>query len=152
MYMYVVLVRAMTGLGKVCRSLGKYEYTHIAVSFEEELKEFVSFSRRKHYVPFDAGFMREKVEHYAFGPHQKVRVKVFKIPVTEEAMERIQAYIKKVEAEEEYVFNLYAMLTMPLLHGFRLYKAHNCMSFVAKLLKLSGVKLAQPYYKYNIKR
>ncbi len=151
MVLYVVLVRALTGLGQVCRMVGKYEYTHVAVSFEEELTDFVTFSRRKHFAPFDAGFMHEKVEHYAFGRHERVKVKVFCIPVTETAMKRIQAYVQKVEEDGGYIFNLYAMITMPLLHGFFIPKAHNCMSFVGKLLELSGqVELSRPYYQYSI--
>jgi hypothetical protein len=44
------------------------------------------------------------------------------------------------------------MLTMPIVHGIQIYKAHNCMSFVSKVIELSNtVKLEKKYYKYNIK-
>ena len=44
------------------------------------------------------------------------------------------------------------MVTMSIFHGFQIYKAHNCMSFVSKIIELSEtVKLSKPYYKYNIK-
>lgn len=146
---YVVLIKALTGLGKFSRKINKYEYTHIAISLNEEMKDFITFSRKLHYAPFQAGFMHEKVEHYAFGNHKKVKVKIFKIPV--EDMKKIKSYAKKVERDGEYIFNLYSMLTMPLLHGFRVYKAHNCMSFVSKIIELTGaVKMDKKYYKYNI--
>ena len=146
---YVVLIKALTGLGKFSRRLNKYEYTHIAVSLNEEMKDFITFSRKLHYAPFQAGFMHEKVEHYAFGNYKKVKVKIFKVPV--ENMRKIKSYAEKVEKDEEYIFNLYSMLTMPLLHGFRIYKAHNCMSFVGKIIELTdAVKMDKEYYKYNI--
>ncbi len=148
-YIYVVLVKALTGLGKFSRKISKYEYTHIAVSLEEELADFITFSRKYHYAPFHAGFMHEKVEHYAFGNHKKVKVKVFKVPM--ESMGNIKDYIKRIEEDEEYIFNIYSMITMPLLHGFRIYKAHNCMSFVGKIVELTGrVNMDKKYYKYNI--
>lgn len=148
-YVYVVLIKALTGLGKFSRKINKYEYTHIAVSLEVEMEDFVTFSRRYHYTPFNAGFMHEKVEHYAFGNHEKVKVKIFKVPAAN--MEKIKDYIQKIEEDSEYIFNIYSMITMPIFHGFRVYKAHNCMSFVGKILELTDkVKMDKRYYKYNI--
>lgn len=150
-YIYIVLVKALTGLGQFSRIISKYEYSHIAVCLDEKLNDFVTFSRRKHYSPFNAGFMHEKREHYAFGENEKVKVKVFKVPVTKENKIKIIKYIEKIENDKEYVFNLYSMLTMPFIHGFEIYKAHNCMSFVGKIIELSkSVEMDKPYYKYNI--
>lgn len=149
---YVVLIKAMTGLGRFSRKLFGYDYTHIAVSLTEELCDFVTFSRRRHYTPFDAGFMHEKREHYAFGKYDSVQVKVFKIPVTDEAYERINDFVTEVEQDRQYVFNFFSMLTMPVIHGFRIYKAYNCMSFVGRILELSGeVAMNRKYYRYSIK-
>ena len=129
-----------------------YEYTHIAVCLDNKLEDFITFSRKKHYSPFDSGFMHEKVEHYAFGENNKVKVKIFAIPVDINDKLKIEKYIKKIENDNEYVFNLYSMITMPLLHGVKIYKAHNCMSFVSKIIELSNsVKLQKKYYKYSIK-
>ena len=151
-YIYVVLIKALTGLGGVARRFTKYDYTHIAVTYDLKANDFITFSRRKHYVPFDAGFMHEKIEHYAFGDHKRVKVKVFAIPLSEATSAGIQKYIKNIEEDQEYIFNLYSMITMPLVHGFRIYKVHNCMSFVAKIIELTKkVHMSKPYYKYNIK-
>ena len=151
-YIYIVLIKALTGLGKFSRKITKYEYTHIAVSFDDNLDDFITFSRKNHYSPFDAGFMHEKKEHYAFGRNTKVKVKIFKIPVSKEDKIKINEYVQKIENDKEYIFNLYSMITMPILHGIKIYKAHNCMSFVSKILELSNsIKLEKRYYKYNIK-
>lgn len=150
-YIYIVLIKALTGLGKFSRKISKYEYTHIAVSLDEKLDDFVTFSRKNHYSPFNAGFMHEKREHYAFGKNKKVKVKIFKIPVSEEDKVKITDYIKEIENDKEYIFNLYSMLTMPIFHGIKIYKAFNCMSFVSKVIELSNsVKMEKKYYKYNI--
>lgn len=149
---YVVLIKAMTGLGVFARKIFKYPYTHIAVCLDEELEDFVTFSRRKHFAPFDAGFMHEKRGHYAFGKYKTFQAKVFKIPVTEENYEKIKAYVGQIENDEEYIFNIFSMVTMGLFHGVRIYKALNCMSFTAKIIELSEVtKLDRQYHKYNIK-
>ena len=150
-YIYVVLVKALTGLGKFARLTGKYEYTHIAVCLDENFDKFYTFSRRKHSAPFDCGYMVETMDCYAFGEHKDVKLKIFKLPVTLENKRKIVKYINTISKDSDYVFNFYSMLTMSILHGFRIYKAHNCMSFVGKIISLSkSVKMTKPYYKYNI--
>lgn len=151
-YIYIILIKALTGLGKFIRKISNYDYTHIAMSFDDELDDFITFSRKKHYSPFNAGFMHEKREHYAFGKNKNVKVKVYKIPVSKSNIKIIKEYINKIENDNEYIFNLYSMITMPIFHGIRIYKAHNCMSFVSKIIELSNtVKMKKKYYKYDIK-
>lgn len=151
-YIYVVLVRALTGLGKFARLTSKYDYTHIAVCLDENLDKFYTFSRRKHYSPFDCGYMIETLDCYAFGKNKDVKLKIFKVPVSKENKEKIEKYIENISEDSKYIFNFYSMITMPIFHGFKIYKAHNCMSFVSEIIELSDeVNMLKPYYKYNIK-
>lgn len=151
-YIYIVLVKALTGLGNFARKFSKYEYTHIAVCLNKNINDFITFSRKKHYTPFNSGFMHETLDCYAFGSNEKIKLKIFKVPVTIENKKIIEQYIKKIANDNEYIFNLYSMATMSLFHGFRIYKTHNCMSFVSKILELSkSVNMTKKYYKYNIK-
>ena len=151
-YIYIVLIKALTGLGKFARKFSKYEYTHIAVCLNENIDDFITFSRKRHYTPFDSGFMHETLDCYAFGNNEKIKLKIFKVPVTVENKKIVEQYIKKVESDKEYIFNLYSMATMSLFHGFRIYKAHNCMSFVSKILEISkSIPMTKKYYKYSIK-
>ena len=150
-YIYIVLVKALTKLGKFSRKINPYEYTHISVCLDDNLDDFVTFSRKKHYSPFDSGFMHEKIEHYAFGNNKEVKVKVFEIPIDSDSKNKIKQYIEKIENDDEYIFNLYSMATMSIFHGIKIYKAHNCMSFVSRIIELSNsAKLEKKYYKYSI--
>lgn len=151
-YIYVVLVKAITGLGKFVRLTSKYEYTHIAICLDYKFDKFYTFSRRKHYSPFDCGFMVETLDCYAFGKHKDIKLKIFKVPVSKGNKEKIERYIENVSKDTEYIFNFFSMMTMWIFHGFKVYKAHNCMSFVSKIIKLSDtVNMSKPYYQYNIK-
>lgn len=150
-YIYITLIKALTGLGMISRKITKYEYTHIAISFHESMSDFISFSRRKHYNPFNAGLMHEKRSHFAFGKNEKFKCKVFKVPVDIKKYNEIRNFVNVCENDKDYIFNLYSMVTMPLLHGFRIFKSYNCMSFVSKIIEISdSVKLSKPYYKYSI--
>lgn len=151
-YIYVVLVKALTGLGKFARLISNYDYTHIAVCLDENLEKFYTFSRRKHCSPFDCGYMIETLDCYAFGKHRDVKLKIFKVPVSKENKEKIEEYIENISKDSKYIFNFYSMITMSIFHGFKIYKAHNCMSFVSEIIELSDtVNMSKPYYKYNIK-
>ncbi len=147
---YVALIESYTGLGKLLKRFTGYRYEHIAVSLDKSLTEFYSYSRRQHHHPFNAGFMKEFRDYYAFEEYQKFYAKVFAIPVRDEEMADIEDFIRICGEDKEQMFNLFAMITTPILHGFRLYKAHNCMDFTAKVIELAGVPLDKPYYKYSI--
>lgn len=151
-YIYIVFIKAMTGLGRFSRAVGGFEYTHVAVSLDKSLTDFVTFSRKKHHSPFQAGFMHEKREHYAFGKHEFVKVKVFQVPVSLPEKRRIQAFVNRVEKDKDYVFNLYSMITMPIVHGIPIYKTYNCMSFVGRILTMcNAVDTRKKYYQYDLK-
>lgn len=150
-YLYITLIKAHTGLGGVAGRLTGYPYTHIAVSFDPSLTDFVSFSRRYHHFPFNAGFTHEYRDYYAFGEHKSFRAKVFRLPVSEKAYGKILAFVEERESGG-YLFNVYSMATMTLLGGFPIVGAENCMSFTAQVIGLSGcVRLKKPYYRYSIK-
>lgn len=149
---YIVLIRAHTGLACVARKITGYQYTHVAVSLDKSLTDFISYSRRRHYLPADAGFTHEKRDFYAFGEHRSFGAKVFCLPVSDENYDKILSYIAECESDPEQRFNLFSMATMPLLHGVEIFKSENCMSFTARIIELSGlVKLNRPAYKYSIK-
>ena len=149
-YIYVVLIESYTGLGILLKKFTGYRYEHIAVSLDKSLKEFYSFSRKQHHHPFKAGFMKEYRDYYAFEEYQKFYSKIFAIPVTDEQYYDIKKFIDRLLNDDEQIFNLFAMLTTPIIHGFRVYKAHNCMDFTARVIEMAGVKLNKPFYKYDI--
>lgn len=148
---YVVLIKAHTGLGRFARLFSGYGYTHIAVSLSPEMTDFLSFSRRRHYLPTDAGFMHEKRDFYAFGSHKAFKAKIFALEISDENYRRIRRFIACCERDKALGFNLFSMMTMPLIHGFPIPKTYNCMSFTAKILKLSGTfDMPKPYWRYSI--
>lgn len=151
-YIYIVLECSHTFVGKLSKTFEHYDYSHITTCFSDGIDDFASFSRRKLHAPFDAGFMRETLDCMAFGDHDTTQLKVFKVPLLPGRREVIEKFITAVENDKEYIFNFYSAFTMWAFHGFRIYKTYNCMSFVGRVLELTGtVKLDRPYYKYDIK-
>lgn len=145
---YVVLIKAHTGLGSIARKVKKFEYTHVAVCLNSEFRDFYSFSRKHHYLPADAGFMVEKRDFYAFGEHQNFKTKVFEIPVSDENYSKVLKFLEDCKTDEEMMFNAISMIFMPI----EIYKTHNCMTFTAKIIELCDViKFPKVYYKMRLK-
>lgn len=145
---YVVLIKAHTGLGSIARKLKGFEYTHVAVCLDDKFQDFYTFSRRKHYLPADSGFMVEKRDYYAFGVHQNFKTRVFELVVPDENYSKILSFIEECRTDEEMLFNVISMVFMPC----EIYKSHNCMTFTAKIIELSGlINLPKVYYKMRLK-
>lgn len=148
-YLYVVFVKSMTGISKITRKIVDYEYTHMSLCFDRKMEDFVTFARRNLYTPLDAGIVWERRGNYAFEDMEYSKVKIFRIPISEEEYERIVTLIREYEQDEEYMFNLLSMVTMPVFHGFQVYKTHNCMSFISIVLEqISSIRMEKAYYKY----
>lgn len=141
--MKIILEKSNTAIGKTGRLFNPYPYTHIALTFDGE--NHYSFSRRKYHNPFDSGFTNEKLNYYAF---EDVELKEYEVELNAEDKIRIEAFMEEIR---DYPFDLYGMIKTSL--GIRREKtnAYNCMTFMARILELSGIELVkQPYYKNNI--
>lgn len=145
--LYVVLIKAHTGLGSIARLVKRFEYTHVAICFDKEFKDFYTFSRRYHYLPSDCGYMVEKRDFYAFGDHEKFKVKIFELDVSDSKMEEIKTFMKECETDSEMMFNAISMAFAPV----EIYKTHNCMTFTAKILEITGIiNMPKTYYKMRL--
>lgn len=149
---YIVLIKAHTGLGAVARRITHYPYTHIALSLNRSMTDFISFSRRYHFFPFESGITHEYRHYYAFGKHKDFRAKIFRLSVDEEHYKAVMSYIAECMNDSDMRFNLFSMATMPVIGGFRIPHTENCMSFTARCIELSGcAELRRPFWRYSIK-
>ena len=148
---YVVVIHENTGIAKLARVVQQYQYSHIAICLDEHLSDFMSFSRRRYHVPFDSGFMRETRNCFGDMRSSQFKAKVFRIEITDDELARITKLIREIEGDPEYLFNIFSMITLPLIHGFDLPKTHTCISFTARVLQeVASLHLTKPCYKYSI--
>ncbi len=147
--LYICFMATMTTIAKISRRSSGCHYTHISLSFDEKLEDFVSFSRRSANTPLDAGIVWERRGDYVQPGQDAYRTKIYKIPVSREKLEQIRNLIREYEQDPEYMFNIFSMVTMTVFHGFSIYKTENCMSFVGRILEMTGAAdLKKPCYRY----
>ncbi len=143
--MAIVLERSDTLIGRAGRIVTGYPYTHIAVTFD--LNHFYSFSRRYHHNPFDAGFTIERPSYYAcLGD---TTMKAYYLDITDAQLKDISRFNASIG---DLPFDIYGMILMPAGIYRKKENAYNCMTYVAKVLELSGVRLINdPWYRNNIR-
>ena len=150
--LYVMFTRTSTMVGKMIRVVTKYEFSHVSLALSDDLTEFYSFARRNMNNAIDGGFVKEKRYYFTHGKESRTRVKIFKIPVEDEVYYQVKSFVKQIASDDEVIYNLFSLITMPIVHGIQPYKQYTCISFVSEALSKTGlIKFNKPTYKYTPK-
>lgn len=133
---YVVFSQTHTRYGRVIRRIAKQKYNHASVSLDSSLEQLYAFGRPQHGAVLLGCLVRESLERYTLRKIDRaVPVAICRIPVREEEYKWISNRINAVLEDEEYVYNLFSVLTFPFFGGFAIYKAFTCVEFVAHLMR-----------------
>ncbi|HEY5588030.1 MAG TPA: hypothetical protein VIK86_03635, partial [Candidatus Paceibacterota bacterium] len=88
-YVYVIISRTPTSMGKIIRKFLKGKYNHASISLDENLSQMYSFCRLSVSNPLVGGIVRESVFTLTTGLEEDVPINVYRIPVTQEKYEII---------------------------------------------------------------
>jgi hypothetical protein len=106
------------------------------------MEKLYSFGRFYHCMPFIGGLVSETLNRFTLKSPKRVNIKIFKIPVTEEAYYKAYNRIQEIAVDDEYSYNLISVLTFAFKHGEPHYKAYVCSEFVSHILRLARPDLA----------
>lgn len=148
-FVYIMISQTHTGFAMALRRVGGLHYNHASIALDDRLNHLYSFARPNYRTPMLARLNRESVSRYTLLRERFVDVVIFRLPVTQAQYEWARAAIRQVEQDEEYLYNLFSVLTHPLTGGFCTYKSFSCIEFVMYLLQGMGIKLDQPLYRYK---
>ena len=140
---YIVQVELPTMINGIVKFITGYKYNHFSLSLDSSLDELYSFQVRNMNTFLVGGFMKEREVYYLHGKKDlKLKEFVYEIPVSDEEYKRVSTFVKKVEHDEEYIFNYISSLFMFSFGGIKGYKAFHCTEFVSEiLLLLNDIKL-----------
>ena len=62
--LYVMISKTNTKMGNFIRFFTRYDYNHVSLSLDKELKSFVSFARIVQDAPLYGGFVTESFERF----------------------------------------------------------------------------------------
>ena len=130
---YILLTDTGTLFTKLIKLYTKKPYNHASISFDSELSEVYSFGRKTARNPFIGGFVKEDVDKGLF---KEANCAVYALTVNEVQLQKMNHYIKEIEAQKgEYRYNLLGLLGFLLNKPIKRKKAFFCSQFVATVLK-----------------
>lgn len=140
MHLYIVLTRTSTVLSRMIGFVTNDEFTHAAISLDEDLSQMYSFGRKNVYNPFVGSFIKENIDEGIYGMCQNLHGVIIELDVSR------QQYNKAVELLDEFIINssIYKYNYMGLIDGLLNNEAcYNdrflCSEFVYYILNKSGV-------------
>lgn len=100
---YILLTDTGTVFTKLIKLYTKKPYNHASISFDSELSEVYSFGRKTARNPFIGGFVKEDIRKGLF---KQADCAIYSFTVSEVQMQKINRYIKEIEAQKEnYRYN-----------------------------------------------
>lgn len=140
-YIYVILTQSVAKTGKMIQMFTKAKYSHASISLDKDLNKMYSFARLKYHTPLVAGFTKENIDTLSLGHEDKVNVKVFRIPVTNnqyKKLERNIEYFKQNSAR--YKYNFFKLIFYLTPFEFKIKDTYVCTEFVSECLASVGIK------------
>lgn len=148
-YIYIMISETTTRFGYLLRRVGKVRFNHASVALDEELNECWSFARRQYHAPLIFGLVKETMDRFTLHRFSNVQVMIFRIPVTEVQYQSVKRMITMIQQDDEYIYNLFSVLTFPLLRGFAVYKAYSYIEFTMNVLRRLDFSLNMPTFRYT---
>lgn len=135
--LYLMLSRTDTHMGRIIRLFTRYEYNHVSLSLDPELRQWVSFARYAQGVPLAGGFVTESPERYLWAG-APVQVKVFRIDIPATRFRKLQLLFAMADrADSGLIYNTFGAIMTPT--GCRWYVpgAYTCLEFANTVLRES---------------
>ena len=144
---YIVLTRTRTKVARLIRLYTKDPYSHVSISFDDDLSTLYSFARRKIHNPLNAGFIEEHVDSGIFGQDTEIECAIYQLKLKKEQYFRIKEKVSEfLENPLEYGYNFRGLFSAAINLPYTKPKKFFCSQFVAWLLGTAGVQLISKKY------
>lgn len=141
-YIYIVVSKTDTALGKVIQRKLGVNYNHCSISLDESLENIYSFGRKELRNMFRAGFVMESKSNGFFKVHSGSDIAVLRIPVAETQWHNVADCVANFEEHKDiYKYNILGLIYCYLGIEVTRKDKYFCSQFVAEILELSGVSL-----------
>ena len=127
--------------GTFIRAMTHWQYNHVAVAFDKDLKEMYTFARYYRSVPLYGGFVRDSKERYIY-KKKTAYVKICEVPVREDGYRLVKDYIDAInDYPAEDIYNIFSAITVPLKKRVLIRNAFTCAEFAIQILSMAGTEI-----------
>lgn len=134
--LYLMISRTNTGIGRIIRTVSRYEYNHVSLSLDPGLRQWVSFARYAQDIPLYGGFITETPERY-LASGEDIPVRIFRLEIDEARAKRLEALFSRAgNRDSRLIYNTYDAIAAALGWRHPIPNAYTCLSFACAVLKL----------------
>lgn len=145
---YLVLTCTKNRFSRFIAFFDRHPYSHASISTDDTLDHMYSFCRTTS-KPFPATFHQEllTVNRAKFGPDFKVPCEVYRLPLSEEQLNKLDEIIEYYDANKsKYSYNLMGILTVYFGMNVERKNKYMCSQFVAHVLDKLEIEMPKPVF------
>ena len=132
-YLYIMLSRTGTGMGKVIRAFTRNEYNHVSLTLDSSFRRFVSFARYRQDVALAGGFVAETAQRFLCSG-QSVPIRLYRVEISPERYIQLQNIFDAAEDHHGLIYNSLGALLSTWGIRFYIPGAYTCLEFAAEIL------------------
>lgn len=132
-YLYIMLSRTGTGMGKVIRACTHCNYNHVSLTLDPSFRSFVSFARYTQGVVLAGGYVVETPQRFLCQA-QPVPVRIFRIAVTQERYAQLTSLFSVAANGTDLIYNSLGALLSTWHLRCHIPGAYTCLEFASAVL------------------
>jgi len=131
-YLYVMLSKTDTGMGRFIRFFTRGEYNHVSLSVDDQLQKFISFARYRQDVPLAGGVVAEPPERL-LSCGKAIPVRIFRLEITGAEAQQLEDLFAQAE-KAPLVYNSLGALLSSCHIPCSIPGAYTCLEFAGAIL------------------
>lgn len=136
---YILLTASETYVSKAIKFATADSYTHVSISFNDNLHTFYSFARKNIDMPLPAGMIKEHLFAGYFGKYHSIPCSLYEISVSDMAYFQAKRLVESMYLSEgEYHYSIIGLLLCKLSIPLNRERHYFCSQFVGRILEKSG--------------
>lgn len=132
---YILLTKSGTYVSKLINLFTSDKYTHVSISFDENLVPLYGFSRKYVHFPLPGGLKLEPLDDGLYKKYSNMPCALYKLEVSEEvfcaAKDRVE---KMMKTANKYSYNVLGVFFCGLKIPFPRKSKYFCSEFVSEIL------------------
>lgn len=139
---YILLTHTGTIPSRIIKAYTREPFSHVSISFREDLTELYSFGRKRINNPLIGGFVCEDINKGLYLKFINTHCALYKLRISEEQYMNLKNSIDEFkDIAHNYRYNILGLLAVAFNIPLSRNNAYFCSQFAAEMLKRSDIKL-----------
>ena len=137
---YIVLTHSGTYFSQVIKFFTRYNYSHVAISFDKNINTMYSFGRKKYNNPLFGGFVIEKKDGLFYQKYNKTKCVVLEMKISNEKYKELKELVNEYKENQDlYKYDILGLA--PRIVNIKIDRKYYkvCSEFVGSLLETTHI-------------